>query len=53
MTIEQPRFPTPEDELLASQLYQAVRKLADGERAVSDTEAPDSNEPAEARVTKV
>jgi hypothetical protein len=52
MTIEQPTFPTPEDELLASQLYQAMRKLVDGEKAGPATEAPDIDEPAEARVTK-
>ena len=30
MTIEHPRFPTPEDELRASQMFQALREfLAD------------------------
>jgi hypothetical protein len=52
MTTEQPKFPTLEDELLASQLYQAMRKLADGEKVGPTPDAPDMKKPAEAGVTK-
>ena len=51
--VEQPKFPTLEDELLASQLYQAMRKLADVDKVGPTPDAPDVKKPAEAGVTKV
>ena len=48
MTIEQPTFPTPEDERRASLLWQTVCELADND--IPATGAPDVKKPAEAGV---
>lgn len=49
MTIEQPTFPTPEDERRASLLYKAVGELADIGNEIPPAEAQDTGkEPAEA-----
>ena len=48
MTIEHPRFPTPEDERRAALLYAAMRELADIDNAIPATGAPDVKEPTEA-----
>ena len=47
MTIEQPRFPTREDERRASLLYKAVRELAETNN-IPGTGAPGTEKPAEA-----
>ncbi len=47
MTIEHPRFPTPEDERRASLLYQALRESAAFDCS-SATGAPGTKKPAEA-----
>ena len=47
MTIEQPRFPTPEDERRASLLLQALRDLVDIRNDVPATGAAEAKEPAE------
>ena len=52
MTIDHPTFPTPEAELIASQLYQAMRKLADLAKVGPTRDVPDMKEPAEAGVTE-
>ena len=46
MSIDHPRFPTPEDERLASLLYEALRALAEIDDAGS---APGMKKPAEER----
>ena len=51
MTIEHPRFPTPEDERRAALLYQALRQLADKAdigNVIPATIAPGTKKPAEA-----
>ena len=48
MTIDRPRFPTPEDERRAALLYAAICELADIDNAIPATGAPDMKEPAEA-----
>jgi hypothetical protein len=49
MTIEQPRFPTPEEERRAALLYEVLRALADLDKATSwEPDAQDVEEPVEA-----
>lgn len=45
MSIDQPRFPTPEDVRQASLLYEALRALADID---DEKSAPSMKKPAEA-----
>ena len=51
MTIEHPKFPTPEDERRASRLYAAVGELADIAKEIPATAAPGTEKPAEAGST--
>ena len=48
MTIEPPKFPTPEDERRASLLWQAVRESVDIENDIPAIDAPNMKKPAEA-----
>ena len=47
MTIEQPKFPTPEDERRASLMYQALRDLVDVKNSVPAPVAAEAKQPAE------
>ena len=47
MTFEHPRFPTPEDELRASLLWQAACKFADSDVDILLTGAKDNEKPAD------
>lgn len=48
MNIEQPKFPTPEDERCASLLWQAMHELVDVHRDVPPAGAPGMKESAKA-----
>jgi hypothetical protein len=48
MTIEQPTFPTPEDERRAALLYKAVSELAEIHNDIPVTAVPGMKKPAEA-----
>ena len=48
MTVEPPKFPTPEDERRASLLWQAVCESANIENDIQATDAPNVKKPAEA-----
>ena len=52
MTIEQPTFPTPEDERRASVLWQAVRELADADNDRPTNGAPGAAKPVEAGLSQ-